>query len=203
MDKVSVSITIKYAALIIGMGITILAVIAYAGYKDWTPLLDSVLKIFGLGVAATTAIYAAMNLRCIVDSHRENIIIHEQGVIQKRKEYSASQIEKWVTPEVASLASMSHQAKQAVIELDNEATTKWLIENKEHGVAIVFMFNFFENMSISIDHGLADEEMLKAFFDSIVCNNYTTLRSVIDSLRKKNNNPKIFSGFEQLAERWA
>ena len=195
MDRLSVKLSIRYVALIISLLATILCAVVYAWISNWIVTLDEIIKIVGVGVAFSTALYAAMSLGNIYDAHKE-ILNH------KKKGFSSQLIDKWLDPEMTKLILKSTPLQQKIRKLNAEQGMKELDKNVSNRHALLTVLNFFEQLSVSIINDLADEKMLKEFFRNIVVTYYNANKGMIDARRKYRNNQKLFSQFEQLAKKW-
>ncbi len=196
MDEIRINIYIRYAVLLLGVFLTITAMVICHLWGGSSSTLDNILKIFGSGIALTSLAYAAMNVRLIYNSQQHNLEI-------KRKTFSSNLITQFNSPEMTKLSIISYALKKDIKELKPEEVVEYLEKNQDKKTAMVASLNFFEKMAISIEHGLADENLLEDFFRSIVRNNYHSLKDFIELKRKENQNNKIFEKFETLAQRWS
>ena len=197
MDKFSVKFDMKYIVLVIGFILTSITIALYAWHNQWVLTLDSTIKILGLGVGATTAIYAAMNLRHIYDSHIE-------AVAHKKKEYSAHLMERWLDPEMTKISISANSLLGEINKKSNdEEAYKLFNEKHDERHSLLSILNFFELMAISINTNVADEPMLKDFFRGVVTSHYNNMIGIIDIRRKKANNQRIFKDFEMFAKKWS
>lgn len=76
------------------------------------------------------------------------------------------------------------------------------VKADEEKSAVIYMLNFLEFVAIGIRHYNLDESLLKGSLRSIINSNYKLYKPVIDHLRRVDN-PKIFTQFELLHDRWA
>ncbi|SDG34267.1 DUF4760 domain-containing protein [Pelagibacterium luteolum] len=74
-------------------------------------------------------------------------------------------------------------------------------DSDEAGV-IAAILNDYEIVSIGVLKGVMDEKMMKRFYRSTVISDYDKIKPFIDEVRRVDNNQKLFSEFETLAERW-
>ena len=197
MDKFSVKFTLKYIVLILGLVITVFVLIIYAWLNQWILTLDSTIKILGMGVGATTAIYAAMNLHHISDSYINSV--------DNMKKTSATHLmERWLDLELKKTCinsdSLIHEMDEA--ENSDEAYKLFLLKDDER-YSLLSILNFFELLSISINNEVANEIMLKDFFRGIVVSYYNDMKNIIDIRRTKINNQRLYKDFEILSKRWS
>lgn len=195
MDRLSIKFSIRYVALILSLLATVICAVVYAWINQWSVTLDAILKIIGIGIAFSTALYAAMSLGSIYDAHKETLN-------HKKKGYSSQLIDKWLHPEMAKLILKSTPLQNRIKKLNAEQGMKELDKEDSSRHALLTVLNFFEQLSVSINNDLADEKMLKEFFRNIIVTYYNANKGMIDARRKFRNNQKLFSQFEHLAKKW-
>ena len=195
MDEIRINIYIRYAVLLLGVFLTIAAMVLCYLWGGSSSTLDHILEIFGSGIALTALVYAAMNVRLIYDSQQHNLLM-------KRKSFSSDLISQFNSPEMTKLSIISYALKKDIKDLKPDEVVEYLEKDQDKKIAMVASLNFFEKLAISIEHGLADENLLRDFFRGIVRSNYHALKGFIELKRKENQNNKIFEKFEALARRW-
>ena len=195
MNDIVINKKIKHPILYLGVlfiGVAIAALYFLSGQ----PLtIEICIDIVGAGIAITTLAYAAIHVRLIYYSQQQNLEI-------KRKLFSADLITQYNSPEMTKLSIISYALKKDIKDLKPEEVIEYLEGNQKKKTAIVASLNFFEKLAISIDHKLADEDLLKDYFRGIIRNNYHALKGFIELKRKENQNNRIFENFEQLTDRW-
>ncbi|MDY6973867.1 MAG: DUF4760 domain-containing protein [Thermodesulfobacteriota bacterium] len=195
MDEIRINIYVRYAVLLLGVFLTIAAMVICYLWGGPSSTLDNVLKIFGSGIALTALVYAAMNVRLIYNSQQHNLEM-------KRKSFSSDLISQFNSPEMTKLSIISYALKKDIKDLKPDEVVEYLEKDQDKKTAMVASLNFFEKLAISIEHGLADEKLLRDFFRGIVRSNFHALKGFIELKRKENQNNKIFEKFEALARRW-
>jgi hypothetical protein len=75
-----------------------------------------------------------------------------------------------------------------------------LLEAEETNV--IHFLNFLEEVSIAINKGGADQEVLCEAFRGITIMAWSKLQAWITELRRKRNSPRIWVNFEELARKW-
>ncbi len=197
MDKTKFSVTIKYIVLIIGLSITAIGIFTYSWFNSWVITIDSFVKLTGLGVGVTTAIYAAMNIRHISDAHRNNIK-------QKQKEFSIQLMSSWLDPEMTKTFLSANPMLDSIKNASSDDNALEIFNKDNAGRhSLIAILNFFELIASSIDNCVADEKILKDFFRGIVLTHYNLLNGIIDLRRKKSNNLRIYKKFESLVKKWS
>lgn len=75
-----------------------------------------------------------------------------------------------------------------------------LLRDKETNV--IHFLNFLEEVSIAINKGGADPEVLCEAFRGITITAWSKLQTWITELRRKRNSPRIWVNVEELARKW-
>lgn len=68
--------------------------------------------------------------------------------------------------------------------------------------SLLIVINFFEQTSIAILTGLADEHFLRAYFQSSLVLYYRVFSSHIKYLRERSDDSGIYINFETVANKW-
>ena len=67
---------------------------------------------------------------------------------------------------------------------------------------LIDVLNLIEAMAIAVETTIADEEILKRFFRSIVLEYWHITGPFIEARRAEVNNPRLFLETEWLFQRW-
>jgi len=67
---------------------------------------------------------------------------------------------------------------------------------------ILQLLNFYEELAISVDMNVVDEEFLRRFFGRSVASIYHRADKLIRHLRASSDNPNVFKQLERLVGRW-
>lgn len=195
MDKFQIHFEIKYIALIIGLLLTVVGVAIYLHWGESIPQVKEIMAIVGGGLALTGLLYSAMNLH-------HNLRLNEQKLINERKVFSALLIAEWHKPEMTKLTIIGAKLRMSLKNLDARKVLEFLKQDSDAHNAMVAMLNFFEKMAICIENDVADEQLLKDFFQGIIRGYYTTLRGLIQYKRIELEDQNVCIFFEKLAVRW-
>lgn len=192
MDELRISI--KYAILVVGLILSVVVTVLFY-FLDPSRSVQTALMILGTGIALTTLVYAAHNLKLLHESQ-------QTGQDLERKRFSADLIRQYNSPEMTKLTVIAYELKKDIKDLQPGEVVAYLQDDshKKEREAMVLSLNFFERMAIAINHGIADEDLLKDFFRGIVRNNNLTLKGFIE-LRQRDN-PKVWEKFQKLATKW-
>ena len=68
--------------------------------------------------------------------------------------------------------------------------------------ALIEIGNFYEEISVVVERRLVDGRIIKEVFVSYVTSLWRDLGSWVLNQRKEKKDPKLWCGFERLAERW-
>ncbi len=75
--------------------------------------------------------------------------------------------------------------------------------SSESEAAVVATLNFLEKLGLMVAMSLADEAILKRYFESIVRVSYHAWSDFIQYKRNELESPSVFSDLETLAKKWA
>jgi len=75
-----------------------------------------------------------------------------------------------------------------------------LLKAKETNV--IHFLNFLEEVSIAINKGGADQDVLREAFRGITITAWSKLQAWVTELRRKRNSPRIWVNVEDLAKKW-
>jgi hypothetical protein len=68
--------------------------------------------------------------------------------------------------------------------------------------SVISILNFFEEMAISVNEGLADERMLGLYFGTTIKRCYALSQPVVTELRTRTGNPAVYKSIERLIGAW-
>jgi len=127
----------------------------------------------------------------------------EDAIRQKKAENAWRYLERWNNPQY-------HYVKMAgvkVIKMNEtekaETVTVKINEDGTFRSNVTDLLNFFEEMAIAINMGVADEDTLKRSFRGLLHLYCMALEDFIKQRRSKFNNPRIFLEIENLYTRWS
>lgn len=183
---------------VIIVSITSALVVAYHLYAS-TSLENS--AIF-LGAAVTacgviiTAYYASRTLRAMIQQDFKRRQREDHLDQRGRKERSLRYGERWNDP------SMYHvrDVFRALIDDAANGDIMEMIKGKETNV--IHLLNFFEELEFSIEHGLAEQELLKQQFSGLMPIVWRTLSPWIAARRRIFNDDGLWEKVEILNNRW-
>ena len=98
---------------------------------------------------------------------------------------------------------LAYWETQAWRPLQQKEVIEVLANDKEKQTAVVSMLNYMEKLAIAVEVGVADEDTLREFFDSIIRLYYHALRGFIEYKRTDLSDASVFVRFESLAIRWS
>lgn len=197
MDSLRVRFRINYIALV---GLLLLTGLAVAVYvithrrnPDWAVALQVILN----GVTLTCLVYTAMNYNLLANCSLETTRLH-------RCDCASRIIGQWYDPAMTSYTTLGRDLRVLIAdkELAPDQIATCLAENRDYEVAMVAILNFLEHMAILICRGVADERILKDFFQVIVLQYYYAMREFIQKKRTRMGTEFLFNNLEALALRW-
>jgi hypothetical protein len=195
MDTFNVNLTIRYITLVVGFLATI-AVTIWAYFTSSTHEPKDIVPVTVAGIAATALVYSAMSLHA-------NQILNERKLLQEKKLLSLSLISEWHKPDMVHLTIVGAVLRKQIKDLQPKEVIEVLANDKEKQTAVVSMLNYMEKLAISVNVGVADEETLREFFDSIIRLYYHALKGFIEYKRIDLSDANVFIRFEDLAKRWS
>ena len=117
----------------------------------------------------------------------------------KKKKLSADFVERWNT----SFPPFRTEVLQRVQEIEPEQ----LIDRTDESIRRILhewlsIMSFYEEMSMAILEGLADEQYLRAYFQSSFLFTYKLSRKHLDFLRTRTFQPDVYHYSEILTHKW-
>jgi Domain of unknown function (DUF4760) len=152
---------------------------------------------FGMAGGVVAAYYIGRTLQITVNQ-RDELLDAE------RVNKAFSYIHRWnATPfdERKHFRSLMNKIRA----LSPTEVTKQLDADQADRAIVVDVMNFFEEMSIAINEGLADEETLVKFFRSMLEWYYQRFSDWIQNLRTDGGGrprPRVYIQLEEVAKRW-
>lgn len=161
-------------------------------YKQGEPMfIDMLLSIYSILFQAMLVIIL---LIFVLKQNRNERI--------KRKEKSLYYITKWNSSELinAEIKTIFYNYSD---EMNSDRLINGLNENDEYIYHVIFLLNFFEEMSIAIDNYLTDEMMLIKNFSSTFNRIYEKSEKIIYYLRKVRGNNNLYRSLEKMYGKWS
>jgi hypothetical protein len=191
--KNNISIVVKAAAISSTIAGFVVALFYFVNGKIVdTEFVKFVVSIFGTVATLTSAFYIGSGL-------------HETALSRKR-DRTVAMISAWNNSHYTSLRGSVLRpigAKLAAINdpLIRETTAlNYLQENPECEEGLITILNFLEEVSLYVNEDLADYEIAKSYFGSIIPRIATTFNSFIEHRRTHNNN--LYDELVFLASTW-
>jgi hypothetical protein len=123
-----------------------------------------------------------------------------QGIEDRRTQKAHRFMERWTTPDMLEIRSVLIDVLED--RIDPASLTRMDITKKEARLSIVSALNFFEEVSIAILEGAANEDRLRDFFSAIAVQSFAKLEDWIKMERKIDNEPTYYIKFEIVTSRW-
>ncbi len=200
-DELKFSVRIKYVTLIVGILLTLVSMILYNYLMPLSSTffindkINTIIQIFGIGIALTSLTYVAANQHFLLKSKRE------ENLLQVKK-YTLDLIRVWSTKEMFEFASIARKAWYNKGEKSDSEYVKEIINDESTYIAIISIINFFELISQVIDEKVVDEKMLRNYYCIIVRNYKERYFPLIRHARREDKSELIACDFEKLAIRW-
>lgn len=216
---------------VISMAVFILFIFTHLYNWGFTVDLRDVAVIFSAGIVAVTCYYHAQNLRLNIEANQSkldfdyNRFVFEQSQkkdeADKRKEadkklYAYEICSNMVTPQMVIYVQRARvfyktdglmQELKKINASDDLALKDWSAKFDIHPArkAVILVLNYFEQIAVAINLGLADEETVRSLLKTVMLQYFKAYRSYIDF----RQNDKIFGSatfminYENLIKRWS
>ncbi len=195
----------KYRTLKVGLSITFTIVVLLIALK-WGAVLSidirDIVAIFTSGIVCTTLVYHAFNLTMNYEINKIKIDYDENKIKFDRKVQSLNMITEWHKPEMTILTITIRDFLSEKNTDNNLSKLIDLPENIDSRKAIVTILNYFEKISLACEFKIADEAVLKDFFQGLFQFYYLNSKDFIQKRRRERNNTKIFERFEKYSTKW-
>lgn len=123
-----------------------------------------------------------------------------QGIEDRRTQKAHRFMERWTTPDMLEIRSVLIEVLEG--RIDPASLTRTDTTKKNARLSIVSALNFFEEVSIALLEGTANEDRLKDFFSAIAVQSFAKLEDWIKTERKIDNEPTYYTKFELVTSRW-
>ncbi|MGB0175721.1 MAG: DUF4760 domain-containing protein [Owenweeksia sp.] len=192
MDKLNININIKY--IILTLGLIILVTVSLIHWYEFKNLQD-LIGISGTGVAILSLIYLAINTHVIIDQLSENRLLERQKTTVKLLEYTYS-------------ADYMNDAIDLSITWDSlkdkeqKEKLEYYLANRDIKLKLFRSLNYDEYCSYLCNNGIIDKELFLDYLGEGIEADYIKYKFIIDHLRYKSMNKKIFSEMSELVENY-
>ena len=193
-DLFRLNIRIPITVAILVVCLPAIAVILYFVFPSWKDDITFVSSI----VVATGAVVSAFYIG-------RGLVYNSQSQLQTR---TLSFPARWNDPGFFHVKQSIHELRKALyedstIKNDNDRRNK-LQELIDADVKVKLnltdVFNFFEEMSVCVDRGIVDTELLRRFFRSILVAYYEAFEFWL--VDRQRGSSLIFSNIGRLYTRW-
>ena len=189
IGKKKISLTVSVNWLIITGSISVVLIFLFALLDNHRPLFT-----FSMAVLAGAAAYiVAINA---IDARRAETEL-------SRKLAALEYIHKWNDPLFADTKNNCRETIKEFSGFKNGIEKKEFLDSDTAKLGnLIDVLNLFESMSIAIDEGIANEDVARRFFRSIVFQYWNNSADFIIARRIEVNNARFFNELESLYERW-
>ena len=130
------------------------------------------------------------------------LFMSQQRAERRTRLQAAGQfIQRWNSPEFVRLSSFLFDAER--ISRIRDVSDPYDALPKDEFNYLIVMLNFFEEMALSVEYGLAEERLLRKYFAQSAIEVFRTLEPIIKNLRRERRNHAVFVTFEKLVGRWS
>lgn len=114
-------------------------------------------------------------------------------------------IDRWNDPGYFNMKNTAAEIHELISHEEPHAKGKCLMDllsNPSKRQDVTNILNFLEEMSIGIQEGLLEEELLKKFYRGIVITYCKTFSFYIAQRRNITGNDNVYSGLTSLSDKW-
>lgn len=184
----------------IGISSALTVLVIGAALIFWyVPRLRDILTFLGAAFAMAAGVIAAYY---IGKTLQITVNQRDEGLNADKVDKAFSFIQRWNTAPLNERklwwSLLQDMRSRSAPEIDD------LLQQVENRTMVVEVLNFFEEMSLAVNEGLADEVTLAKFFRTILEGYYSLLADWINKQRtdRTHPRPRVFIQFEELAKRW-
>lgn len=184
----------------VGISLILTLIVLASGAAYWFyPKMHDILAFFGSAFAMAAGVVAAYY---IGKTLQITVTQRDEGLTSLKVNKAFSYIQRWNTAPLderkqwwALLEQLRSKSAPDILEMLNDI---------ERRTIVVEVLNFFEEMCLAINEGLADEPTLRKFFRSMMDTYYSLLYEWINKVRtdRARPRPRVFVQFEAVAKRW-
>lgn len=170
-------------------GLAVLLVVLYATLPAWRLILVFTAPVVG-GAAALIAAFNALEARAA------------EGA-RAKKAVALDFIHRWVDPGLRDLKQRGRGILRHFQEHPGiEEQTAYVANDPARLADLLDVLNIFENLAIAIRSELADEEIARRFFRTILLEYWHSAEAFIKTRRAERQNTVLYRELEWLFDRW-
>lgn len=185
----------------VGISAVLFALVCLGGVIFWFyPHLRDELTFFGaafgMSAGVVAAYYIGKTLEITVSQRNE-------GLTSDKVNKAFSFIQRWNGAPFQDRQGWRELQERVKGKQPSEIASIIEGEYKERAI-VVDVFNFFEEMALAMNEGLADEATLRRFFRDMVERYYTQFGDWVNKMRTDGNRPRprVYIEFEAVVKRW-
>lgn len=176
-------------ALVVALGLAAIVLSLHQTFSEYRSTIV-------LGASVAGAILALYGVLVAAD----NIYQRNQ---EKRVAAALRFAERWNDP---NFADLKRQWRMLLVEREKIKPAEQVVELLENDVdkrsVVVDVLNFFEELAISVDSGLADEEMARRYFRTTAVQCFATWEPWVRAYRDKRVRHSTWKELETLTGEW-
>lgn len=189
LGQVNIPLNIVAISLLFAGGLTFINFQIHKTHKEYKDTLPFAINTFATTAGALSAYYAYRSFR--------------QAAKDKKQQKAYHLIERWNSPE---LLPLEVGAKQMINDLNtSKQSVEAYIEKAENinkRYKATKILNFFVEIAICIENEIADEDVLKTFFQAIVCDYCEKFHDLIYFRRQGNGHIERYKKLVELKNKW-
>lgn len=163
------------------------------------PALRDTERFMATGFAMAAAILGAYYVgRGLQDTVRQR----EEEIRDRRVARAFHYVERWNDPALLTLKHKWRIIVDSAKDKSSEELAKELADDLDKSTIVVEVLNFFEEISLAVNEGVADEETAIRLFGGAMREYFSTLKLWMEKRRAVRNRPKMWIEFETMILRW-
>jgi hypothetical protein len=189
--------TIKFPVLpsgLLSLGVLALTWTFYS-HKEWRESMNFGIAAGALAAGALGAYYVGRALAQTIQQRSESIT--EQKIARAFEFHR-----RWNDPALAQIKANFREIIESGKAHVAENVEHLIDADKAKRIAVVEVLNFFEELSIAVHSGVADDETLCRGFRGPLREYHATLQPWIKQHRSSNKRPTMWIEMERLVEKW-
>lgn len=196
-SRINLNISWPYASVVLFLLILPAVVAPLYWWLSSTRKVEVIMAIVAAGIALTALVYSAITVNQI-------LVTNEEKLDSDRKKYAAQIIDEYNDPTMPRLTTVAEALATELSKLKPGQVSEYLLkpENAGKEQQIILVLNFMEKLAFTVDFRLADEQLLKEYFQLIVRLYHRALKDYIEARQREFSSSDPGKKFGELAKRW-
>ena len=209
------TVTIPYSFISIA-SIILVIIVCVVRFFDWQLHIclkfSDYISMCSFGCVTIGLMYNAVSLQYNYQINKKKFDDEAEANRRDKIRFTYDLTSSWFKGDMAINAETTRRFLQPYKGVLNQSAK--LIEFKEkldspngetHRRSLISILNYFENLSLLLEDGVIDEDILKKCFKTLFLTYYNAIKEYIEDEQRGNNggNSKIFINFVTLCKKWS